>query len=108
MESQALSMIIKMLGALSLILGMLFAVNYAVRRWGRQFGNRAQTGPEIRVIAAKEIFPKKFVAVVDVFGHELILGVWDTGISLLGEVKANGASKMENSRDVQKGGASTE
>ena len=106
MDAQSLGLFIKMLGALSLILGILLAVNYGVRRWGRSFGVGIHSEQEISVVALKEIIPKKYVAVIRVSERELILGISDSGINLLGEVGQD-AKKMDQFPGKEKGGETT-
>ena len=106
MEVQSLGLFIKMLGALSLILGILLAINYGVRRWGRSFGANSNPGHEISVLALKEIIPKKYVAVIRVSGRELILGISDASFKLLGEVRQD-AKELGRFDGDNKGGEIT-
>ena len=103
MDAQSFGPFIKMLGALSLILGILLAINYGVRCWGRFFGAGREHDSDIMVLALKEIIPKKYVVLVRVSERELILGVSDAGINLLGEVERN-AEKLAQRQNNGKGG----
>jgi flagellar biosynthetic protein FliO len=82
MELETTGMVIRMIGALALILGILMLVFYGVRRWGERF-HGGKDDP-IQIIATRMILPKKHLCLVRVGGMTLVLGAADNSISLLG------------------------
>lgn len=82
MELETTGMIIRMIGALALILGILMLVLYGMRRWGERL--HGGKGEPIQIIATRMILPKKHLCLVRVGGRTLILGTADNSISLLG------------------------
>ena len=95
---------IKTVGALSLVLGILLALNYCVKRWGTPFAKQGGDGDLIQVVATKMILPKKYVSIVDVCGNQLIIGISEQGIHLLGEIANNVSFRALSDK---KGGSTT-
>ena len=84
MDAQSVTLLIKMVGALGIVLGILLAVNYCVRRWGGGLlRERAAAGAMISVVATREILPKKYISIVRIKGNEFVLGISDAGINLV-------------------------
>lgn len=99
MDSVTFPLLIKTIGALSIILGMLLAFNYAIRRWGACLQGKGSKDEQIHVVSTKQILPKKYISIVRVADNELILGISDAGINLLGELnrgKGDSAFKEQN------------
>ncbi|OCC16096.1 Flagellar biosynthetic protein FliO [Dissulfuribacter thermophilus] len=99
MDSVTFPLLIKTIGALSIILGMLLAFNYAVRRWGACLPGKGSKDEQIHVVSTKQILPKKYISIVRVADNELILGISDAGINLLGELnrgKGDSGVKEQN------------
>jgi len=82
----ALSSTLQMLTALAVVLGGLLVVFYLVKRFLRKdaggLGN-----PLIRVIASQYIGVKKNIAMVEIPGTVLVLGVSNDNISLLTKIE---------------------
>jgi flagellar protein FliO/FliZ len=86
MAPDAISTTVQMLMALAIVLGGLFVVFYFVKR----FLKRDVSGsgdPLIRVIANRYIGVKKNIALVEVPGAVLVLGVSNDNISLLSKIE---------------------
>ena len=82
----AISTTLQMLTALAIVLGGLLVVFYLLKRFLR----RDAGGPEnplIRVIASQYIGIKKNIALVEVPGTVLVLGVSNDNISLLTKIE---------------------
>ena len=96
----ALSSTLQMLTALAIVLGGLFVVFYFLKRFlKRDVG--AQGAPLIRVIANQYIGVKKNIALVEVPGTVLVVGISNDRISLLTKIEEQGVLdgiKEETSR----------
>ena len=78
----ALSTTLQMLTALAIVLGGLLAVFYLLKRFLRRDAG-GPGNPLIRVIASQYIGVKKNIALVEIPGTVLVLGVSNDNISLL-------------------------
>lgn len=77
-------LIIRMVGALVMIMGLLLISLYGIRRWGKRL--RGTEGDLIQILATKMILPKKHICLVRVGNNTLILGVSEQCISSLGTI----------------------
>lgn len=77
---------LKMLAALSAVLGGILVVLYLLRRLNRT-GGAAARGRLVRVLASHPIGPKKSVVLVEVPGSVLVLGAGADQIRLLTRIK---------------------
>ncbi|MBI3392161.1 MAG: flagellar biosynthetic protein FliO [Nitrospirae bacterium] len=78
--------LIKMGSGLALVLGLLAALAYGAKRVFSN-GMAARSGPGIRVVARHGLGPKVSVAVVEVGGETLVLGVTPGEVQLLSRVE---------------------
>lgn len=96
----ALSSALQMLTALAVVLGGLFVVFYFLKRFlKRDVGGHGT--PLIRVIANQYIGVKKNIALVEVPGTVLVVGISNDRISLLTKIEEPGVLdniKQETSR----------
>lgn len=77
------SSVIKMVTALGIVLSLLFAVVYLVKKYlGKKIGFAGQEH-KIRVITTTYLGPKKSIALVEVAGEKIVVGVTATTISML-------------------------
>ncbi len=104
METYAL--LAKMIGALAMILGILLAVAYLMKR----FGLVNQTGGKgfIKVIENRALLPKRHISLVCVAGKYFLIGSTDQSVSLLGaievdELKEFGDILKEKEKELAKG-----
>lgn len=75
--------------ALLLILAIIFAAYWLLRRYGSKFGlGPAGRGGMLRLMAHLSLGPRKSVIVVRFLNKDLVLGVTDHSITLLTEGKS--------------------
>ena len=80
-------LIIRMLGALAIILGLLISAQYALRIWTKRLhGNKKDL---IEVMATRMILPKKYLCIVRVEEKTLIIGASENAMSLLGTLETD-------------------
>lgn len=78
--------VIKMVTALGIVLSLLFAVVYLVKKYlGKKIGLAGQE-QKIRVVTSTYLGPKKSIALVEVAGEKIVVGVTATHISMLTKV----------------------
>jgi len=78
--------VIKMVMALGIVLSLLFAVVYLVKKYlGNKIGLAGQE-QKIRVLTSTYLGPKKSIALVEVAGEKIVVGVTATHISMLTKV----------------------
>jgi flagellar protein FliO/FliZ len=92
------SSIFTMAGALFLILGLLYAAYWLLRRFGTSGlglfpGARGSAGPNL--LARLALGPRQHVVVVRVLGKTLVLGVTESRISLLCEAEPGAVPELE-------------
>lgn len=80
-------MIIRMLGALAVILGLLICVQYALRVWTKKIHGSGKN--LIEIITTKMILPKKYICIVRIGDQTLIIGASENAMALLGELEAD-------------------
>ncbi len=78
-------MIIRMVGALAIIMGIIIILAWITRRWMPKL----HSGDDgiIQLRATKMISPKRYVSVVKVGNRNLILGIGEHEITLLGTME---------------------
>ena len=86
----AISITLQMLMALAIVLGGLLVVFYLLKRFLRREGG-GSGNPLIRVIASQYLGIKKNIALVEVAGTVLVIGVSNDNISLLTKIEDQGA-----------------
>ncbi|MFC1882408.1 flagellar biosynthetic protein FliO [Thermodesulfobacteriota bacterium] len=82
----AISITLQMLAALAIVLGGLLVVFYLMKRFLRRDAG-GPGNPLIRVIASQYLGVKKNIALVEVPGTVLVLGVSNDNISLLTKIE---------------------
>ena len=80
---------IKMFGALGLLIGGLLLALYLLRRLGLARAHIFGGQEMIRVIATRSLAPRKFIALVEIGGSVLTLGITNDHISCLDKVAAD-------------------
>jgi flagellar protein FliO/FliZ len=86
----AISITLQMLMALAIVLGGLLVVFYLLKRFLRRESG-GSGNPLIRVIASQYLGIKKNIALVEVAGTVLVIGVSNDNISLLTKIEDQGA-----------------
>lgn len=83
--SSLLSAIIKVSGSLLVVVGIMLVLLYAIKRAG--FGSGLGRGSSaITVLETRLVAPKKYIAIVEVAGRCLALGITDHNINLLSDL----------------------
>ncbi len=78
--------VIKMVTALGIVLSLLFAVVFFVKKYlGRKIGLNGQE-QKIRVVTSAYLGPRKSIALVEVAGEKIVVGITATNISMLSKV----------------------
>ncbi len=99
----AISTTLQMLTALAIVLGGLLVVFYLMKRFLRR-DSGGPGNPLIRVVASQYIGVKKNIALVEVPGTVLVLGISNDNISLLTKIEDQSvldAIRQETSRPTQ-------
>ena len=80
---------LKMAGGLIFLIGGLLLLAYLLRRFNLIRSGFSTRQDAIRVIATRSLAPKKYIALVEVGGNVLTLGITDQGISCLDKMTAD-------------------
>lgn len=86
---------------LFIIIVLLGAALYFVKKYGFKFKIKNPSGIEIKTLASQMIAPKKYVSVVSVQNQLLILGVSDHSITLLKELSSPGEKPKTNNTALE-------
>ncbi len=99
MAPDAISTTLQMLTALAIVLGGLFVVFYLVKRFLKREVS-ASGNPLIRVISSQYIGIKKHIALVEVPGAVLVLGVSNDTIALLTKIEDPGGIRRHQTGNI--------
>lgn len=80
------SVILKSFGMLLIVLGILIAVLWLIRRYVAREGSMGQAGV-IRLLASLYVAPKERVALIDVLGEKILIGITPNQISFLARIQ---------------------
>jgi flagellar biogenesis protein FliO len=78
--------ILQMLGALAVVLGLLLLSLHGFKRWRARMGG-GLAGSQIQVLDVRTLAPKSAVALVEVAGQWLLLGIGANSVELLTRVE---------------------
>ncbi len=78
---------VKMIAILALLLGVLVGALHVIKRLGPKTGLALPLSPGMSLVGRLPLGPKKFLALVQVGGDLLLLGVTDQNISLIKQVE---------------------
>jgi len=78
-------LVIKLALALGGVLGLILLLQRASRRWGGAFG-AGRSGERIQIVAQRTLGPRLSLALVEVQGRTLLLGVSPQGIRHLADL----------------------
>ena len=82
--------LLKMVAALGILIALLFAALYIVKRvFGKKMGIAGQD-QSIRVITSAYLGPKKSIALVDIAGERIVVGITQDHISMLTKLGKGG------------------
>ena len=96
-------MIIRMTGALALILGLMLGMAFLLRKWGGM-GGKAGTR-YIEIIENRLLLPKRHVSLIRVAGHYFLIGSTERGMNLLGRMEGKDMEAFE--RMIREGSGET-
>lgn len=83
------SSFISMISALAVILGLLFAAAYFLKRFfPRSAPGLAADASAIKIIASRYLGPKSSIMIVDIVGKALVIGVSAENVSLITELSS--------------------
>jgi flagellar protein FliO/FliZ len=75
--------ILKMVSALAVVLGIMLAGLWAVRKLMKKTGTGVDDGHAIRILSTRYLGPKSSIMLVDVLGSVIVVGVTTSQISML-------------------------
>jgi len=75
--------LVKMLSSLLLVLALIVAITFGVRRFLRSRFSHWKTAPLVQVLSTAYLGPKKEISIISVGEQYLVLGVTPNQISLL-------------------------
>lgn len=75
--------IFKLLFILSLLVGVMYLVLYLTKRFLYQGNSREGASHAINVLSTQMIMPKKFISIIRIEQVEYIVGIADSGFTLL-------------------------
>jgi len=78
--------VLQMLGALALVLGLLLLSLHGLKRWRAKMGG-GLAGSQIQVLDVRTLAPKSAVALVEVAGQWLLLGIGANSVDLLTKIE---------------------
>ncbi len=78
-----LASLLKMVSALAVVLGVMLAGLWAVRRFMNKTGANVDDGRMIRVLSTRYLGPKSSILLLDVLGSVIVVGVSGTQMTLL-------------------------
>jgi len=78
-----LASLLKMISALAVVLGVMLAGLWAVRRFMSKTGAKVDDGQMIRVLSTRYLGPKSSILLLDVLGSVSVVGVSGTQMTLL-------------------------
>jgi flagellar protein FliO/FliZ len=75
--------ILKMVSALAVVLGIMLAGLWVVRKLMKKTGTGVDDGHAIRILSTRYLGPKSSIMLVDVLGSVIVVGVTTSQISML-------------------------
>jgi len=92
MESASLfTAILKVAGSLGLVIGIMLLIVMLIKKLGLS-GQTMRPGSMINILETRMLAPKKYLAVVEIAGQYLVIGVTDHQINLI--------TRLENSDEL--------
>lgn len=76
-------MVIKMISSLALVLALVFALSWIAKRYMGKFGGAFGGSSVVKILATGSIGMKKQIAVVDVAGEVIVVGISGDNITML-------------------------
>ncbi len=79
------SAIAKVFGALAVVVALMMLLVIIIKKLGLSNG-LTKTGTSIKIIETRMVAPKKYIAIAQIAGKHLALGITDNNINLLTEL----------------------
>ncbi len=95
--------LVKMISALAVVLGVMLAGLWAIRKFMHKTGAKADEGRMIRVLSTRYLGPKSSILLLDVLGSVIVVGVTGTRMTLLTTITDEDA--LERLRSARPGEA---
>lgn len=86
---------LKVAGALCLLLGVIFAGLYLLKRFGPRAGLNISQNAQLKTVGQINLGPKKRLVMVRFLNKLLLLGVTETSINVLSEAEADHAHDFD-------------
>jgi flagellar biosynthetic protein FliO len=94
--------LLKMVSALAVVLGIMLAGLWFVRKLMKKTGTGVDDGHAIRILSTRYLGPKSSIMLVDVLGSVIVVGVTGSQISMLTTITDEDAlERMKSSRAVE-------
>ena len=94
--------LLKILFALAVVLGLMFAAGYLMRRFMNHPSSGRRDGSLIQVVSTRYLGPKSSILLVDVLGKGIVLGVSNGQMTLLAGIEDSQAlEKMKTIRQTE-------
>jgi flagellar protein FliO/FliZ len=94
------SSFISMISALAVILGLLFAAAWFLKRFLPRSAPGLADASAIKIIASRYLGPKSSIMIVDIVGKALVIGVSTNNVSLITELSsAEAREKLKTIRE---------
>ncbi len=97
-----LSAIVKVFGALLVVVGIMLALLYFIKRTGLASG-AGRGGSAIAVLETRMVAPKKYIAIVEIADKCLALGITEHAINLLADLGPETRSSLALQAPVKSG-----
>ena len=92
--------IIQIFIILALMMGIMYAILYFVKKYLYSFDNKNKSNSKISVISTQTILPKKYVSVIEFNNFTYLIGVSDQSVNLIDKFNSenivNQSSESEN------------
>ena len=86
---------VKLIGSVALVIGLLYAAMYAIKRLGPGFKLGGIKQDAVSVLHKRHIAPKKAIYILKIGQRSMVVGVTDTQISHLADLSAEDLESIE-------------
>ena len=90
-------MILRTMGALVLVIALIYGLSWAARKYLRADRWASQIPSLIKVVHSQSLEPKKRLIVIEVEGRRLLLGVTEQQIQVLSHLDSQNSEGLEGS-----------
>ena len=93
------SSLLKIVSALAVTLGVMIIAAYLFKKIMKKGGVKINDRGLIKILSVKYLGPKSSIMLINVLGHIMVIGISNSGISLLTEIV--GAESLEQLKNIQ-------